>query len=104
RRLASLHGVRRAPASRGGARSGAPARGSDRSASAPRADGMSFEEPRFPMRAVLMTGVIGAVASALLGMFAPHDGAVWRAPRVLEQRVETALMASGRSGLEVAMN
>lgn len=65
---------------------------------------MSFEDQHVRKRAVLMTGVIGAVAATLLGMFAPHDGAVWRVPGVLQDRVQTALMAAGHSGLQVTMN
>ena len=46
-------------------------------------------------------GVAGAVVIALLGMFGPHDGAVWRLPQVLEERVAAALVAAGFAGLDV---
>jgi OOP family OmpA-OmpF porin len=37
-------------------------------------------------------------------MLAPHDGAIWRVPDVLKQRVSTALSAEGFPGLDVEMN
>jgi OmpA-OmpF porin, OOP family len=52
----------------------------------------------------LMIGAGGAVLAALLGMLAPHGGAVWYAPRVLEERVATALSAAGHPGLDIAMD
>ncbi len=53
---------------------------------------------------MLATGLGGAAIAALLGMLAPHDGAVWRVPDVLKARVSTALSAEGFPGLDVAMN
>ena len=55
-------------------------------------------------RPALMIGAGGAVLAMLLGMLAPHGGAVWYAPRVIEQRVATALSAAGHPGLDVAMH
>lgn len=55
-------------------------------------------------RPALMIGAGGAVLSMLLGMLAPHGGAVWRAPRVLEQRVATALSVAGHPGIDVEMH
>jgi OmpA-OmpF porin, OOP family len=52
----------------------------------------------------LMVGAIGAGLAALLGMLAPHNGAVWKMPGVLEERVSTALSAAGYSGLEIDMH
>lgn len=54
-------------------------------------------------RPALMIGAGGALLATLLGMLAPHDGAVWKAPRVLEERVATALSLAGYPGLEVDM-
>ena len=54
-------------------------------------------------RLMLLIGGAGALVAALLGMLAPHDGAVWRMPQVLEQRVATALIAAGYPGLDVEM-
>lgn len=54
-------------------------------------------------RPAFAIGAGGAVLAALLGMFAPHGGAVWYAPRVLEQRVASALSASGHPGLDIDM-
>jgi OmpA-OmpF porin, OOP family len=55
-------------------------------------------------RMTLWIGVGGALVAALLGLFAPHDGAVWRTQSVLRQHVATALLASGQAGLEVEMD
>jgi OmpA-OmpF porin, OOP family len=55
-------------------------------------------------RVVLMIGAGGAVLAALLGMLAPQGGAVWYAPRVLEERVATALSAAGHPGLDIDMD
>lgn len=49
-------------------------------------------------------GLVGAGLAAVLGMAAPHDGALWRVPRVLEGRVATALLTSGYAGLDVEMD
>lgn len=61
------------------------------------------EERETWTRPALMIGIGGAVLSMLLGMLAPHGGAVWHAPRVLEQRVATALSAAGHRGIVVDM-
>jgi OOP family OmpA-OmpF porin len=53
--------------------------------------------------AVLVAGS-AALVFALLGLFGPHDGAVWRMPRVLEERVATALSAAGYPGLDVEVS
>lgn len=52
----------------------------------------------------LLIGAGGAALATLLGLLAPHDGAVWRMPNVLEERVSTALSAAGFSGLEIDMH
>jgi OOP family OmpA-OmpF porin len=52
---------------------------------------------------MLLIGGAGALVAVLLGMLAPHDGAVWRAPQVLRDRVVTALSAAGYGGLDVEM-
>jgi OOP family OmpA-OmpF porin len=58
-------------------------------------------EPRH-VRA-LWIGAGGAVVAALLGVFGPHDGSVWRTPAVLQERVETALHLIGAPGVAVEM-
>lgn len=55
-------------------------------------------------RAMLVVGLAGAGLASLLGMLAPHDGALWRVQGVLKERVATALSAEGFPGLDVAMN
>jgi outer membrane protein OmpA-like peptidoglycan-associated protein len=55
-------------------------------------------------RPALLIGAGGAVLAALLGMLAPQGGAAWYAPRVLEERVATALSAAGHPGLDIAMD
>lgn len=55
-------------------------------------------------RPLLWVGLAGAALAALLGMLSPHAGAVWRMPGVLEERVETALLAAGYPGLVVRMD
>lgn len=55
-------------------------------------------------RRPLMYAAFGAAGLfALMGLIAPYDGATWRVPQVLEQRIATALMASGHAGLEIDM-
>lgn len=55
-------------------------------------------------RVALLVGGAGALLATLLGMLAPHDGALWRAPSVLRAHVGTALSAAGYPGLEVEMH
>ena len=55
-------------------------------------------------RLLLFSGLGAAVLATVLGMLGPHDGAVWRVPAVLKERVATALSAEGFPGLDVAMN
>lgn len=55
-------------------------------------------------RLAMLIGAGGAVLAMLLGMFAPQGGAVWVVPRALEERVATALSASGHPGLTVRMD
>jgi outer membrane protein OmpA-like peptidoglycan-associated protein len=55
-------------------------------------------------RIALIIGAAGAALAALLGMLAPQGGAFWYAPRVLEERVATALSASGHPGIDVTMD
>ncbi len=52
---------------------------------------------------LLIVGAAGAALAVLLGMFAPHEGSVWRASGVLETRVANALSAAGFRGLDVEM-
>lgn len=61
-------------------------------------------DPHTRRRLMLVTGGGGALIAVLLGMFAPHDGAFWRVPSVLKERVSTALSAEGFPGLDVEMN
>lgn len=58
-----------------------------------------------PKRSLLLyAGLIGAGVCVFLGMLAPHDGSLWRAPGVLRERVATALSAAGYPGIDVEMN
>lgn len=61
-------------------------------------------DPKTRQSLVLLTGLGGAAIAALLGLLAPHDGAIWRVPSVLKERVATALSVEGFPGLDVAMN
>src|SRR5690606_41863626 len=61
-------------------------------------------DPQARRRLLLMAGAIGAGVTAVLGMLAPHDGALWRVESVLEERVSTALSAEGFPGLGVEMS
>ncbi len=65
---------------------------------------MSEQDSSEPTRPLLLLGLGGVALAVLLGMLAPHDGALWRLPLVLEQRVETALLASGQGGLEIKLD
>lgn len=62
-------------------------------------DSSSDKRPPTP----LLIGAIGAGVAMLLGLVAPYDGAVWRLPHVLEERVATALIAAGHPGLDLDM-
>lgn len=57
-----------------------------------------------PVNWPLAIGVGGAVLAMIAGMAAPHDGAVWRMPHVLEERVAAALSAAGHPGLDIDMD
>lgn len=59
-------------------------------------------DERLPI--AMWTAIGCAVVAMLLGMVAPHDGAVWRMPQVLEQRVSAALTAAGYPGLDLEMD
>lgn len=48
-------------------------------------------------------GIAGVAITVLAGMFGFHDGSLWRAPTLLEQRVESILRAENYPGLEVEM-
>jgi outer membrane protein OmpA-like peptidoglycan-associated protein len=61
-------------------------------------------DPATQRRLALITGIGGAIISVLLGLLAPHNGAVWRVPGVLKEQVATALSAEGFPGLDVEMN
>ncbi|MGQ0533830.1 MAG: OmpA family protein [Caulobacteraceae bacterium] len=61
-------------------------------------------DPVTRRRLMLLMGLGCVAIAALLGLLAPHDGAVWRVPGVLKQRVSTALSAEGFPGLDVEMN
>jgi OOP family OmpA-OmpF porin len=67
---------------------------------------MSARDPESDERRplALLIGVAGALLSMVLGIAAPHDGAAWRMPRVLEQKVATALSAAGFAGLDIDMH
>lgn len=54
-------------------------------------------------RTVLMIGAGGALVAMLLGLLAPHDGAIWRTPSVLRERVAASLSAAGYPGIDVEM-
>lgn len=53
---------------------------------------------------VFWIGAVGALLMALFGMFGPHDGAMWRVPGVLQNRVEAALRLAGAPSVEVEMH
>lgn len=57
-----------------------------------------------PPSMLLWIGLSGAMVAMLLGMFAPHNGAVWKAPGVLRARVAVALTAAGFPGLDIEMS
>lgn len=61
-----------------------------------------LEQP--PRRTLLWVGLGGVAVATLLGLLAPHDGAIWRAPSVLRERVAVALSAAGYPGLEIQMS
>jgi len=54
-----------------------------------------------PRRPLLIIGAACAAIAALLGMAAPHNGAFWKMPGVLRERVAVALSAAGYPGLDV---
>jgi OOP family OmpA-OmpF porin len=60
------------------------------------------EQP--PRRTLLWIGLGGVAVAMILGLLAPHDGAVWRAPSVLRERVAVALSAAGYPGLDIQMS
>lgn len=60
-------------------------------------------EDERPQRPLLLTGAVGAVLAALLGMLAPYGGAFWQIPAQLDARVSEALIATGYPGVEVEM-
>lgn len=66
------------------------------------------DDPNTPLVARLPVGtVVGlgfALVAMVLGMAAPHDGAAWRLPQVLEERVAAALVRAGHPGLDIAMD
>lgn len=64
-------------------------------------NGAAEDGARENRRLLLIVGVFGALAAALLGMVGPHNGSVWKLPRVLEARAATALLAAGYAGLGV---
>jgi OmpA-OmpF porin, OOP family len=64
---------------------------------------MTLFDPETARPSGFLIGVGGALLAMLLGLLGPHDGAVWRVPQVLKQRVATALLASGYPGLNVEM-
>ncbi|MEZ5996059.1 MAG: OmpA family protein [Hyphomonadaceae bacterium] len=65
---------------------------------------MAGEEAPVRRRLLLVTGLGGALISALLGLVGPHDGAFWRVPSVLRSHVAEALSAQGYPGLDITMN
>lgn len=61
-------------------------------------------DPEDKLRVLFWIGVTGAALAAIAGVFGAHDGSVWRLPRALEARVETALRGASMPGLEVRMS
>lgn len=55
-------------------------------------------------RILLITGGAGAFVSTLIGLFAPHDGAIYRVPEVLRGEIASALSTQGQQGLDIAMD
>lgn len=64
---------------------------------------MNLGEDDTPRRTLMLAGGAGALVAMLLGLLAPHGGAVWRVPQILQERVATALSASGFGGLDIEM-
>jgi len=60
------------------------------------------EQP--PRRTLLWVGLGGAAIATVLGLLGPHNGAVWKAPMVLRERVAVALSAAGYPGLGIEMS
>lgn len=54
-------------------------------------------------RLLFFSGLGAALVAVLWGMLGPHNGAFWRVPGVLKERVATALMAQGFPGIDVEM-
>lgn len=54
-------------------------------------------------RPLFVLGAGGVIAVLLIGMLGPHDGAFWRLPQVLKERVATALINSGNPGVSIEM-
>ncbi len=68
---------------------------------------MSDDPKSSPLERLPAGTVIGvgfALVAMVLGMAAPHDGAVWRMPQVLEERVAAALVRAGHPGLDIDMD
>lgn len=65
---------------------------------------MSTQDHDKQPRTALWIGLGGAALAAVLGMVSPHDGAFWRMPGVLQERVATSLIAAGYPGLDVDMD
>jgi outer membrane protein OmpA-like peptidoglycan-associated protein len=63
---------------------------------------MKFED--LLRRPLFVVGAGGALAVTLIGILGPHDGAAWRLPQVLQERVASALMTSGHAGVGVEMH
>jgi outer membrane protein OmpA-like peptidoglycan-associated protein len=55
-------------------------------------------------RILLISGGAGALVSALIGLLAPHNGAIYRVPDVLRGDIATALSAQGQQGIDIAMD
>lgn len=64
---------------------------------------MSETEDNTSRQTLILAGLAGAVVATLLGLFAPHNGAVWKAPAVLRERVSNALSAAGYPGVDIEM-
>lgn len=61
-------------------------------------------DPADKLRVMFWIGAAGAALAMIAGLFGAHDGSVWRLPRSLDTRVETALGGAGLPGLEVRMS
>lgn len=62
-----------------------------------------FGDAEARRRPLMYAAFVAAGLFALLALVAPYNGATWRVPRVLEQKIAAALVATGNAGLEIEM-